>query len=90
MPPVATWYRGSDAVARFLRGWPLAGGTRWRLLPAGANGQPAFGAYLWDDASTRFVPHGINVLTLRGARIKEITAFLTPEAFRRFGLPGEM
>ena len=90
MPPIATWYRGRDAVAGFLRGWPLAGGTRWRLHPAGANGQPAFGHYLWDDAKRRFVPHGINVLSLRGGRISEITAFLTPEAFPRFGLPDEM
>jgi hypothetical protein len=27
------------------------------------------------------------VLTLRGTEIEEITAFLTPEAFRGFGLP---
>ena len=70
----------------------MAARGRDALAPASgrANGQPAFGAYLWDDASTRFVPHGINVLTLRGARIKAITAFLTPEAFRRFGLPDEI
>jgi hypothetical protein len=27
------------------------------------------------------------VLTLRGAQIQEITAFLTPDAFRGFDLP---
>ena len=27
------------------------------------------------------------MLTLRGAEIEEITAFLTPQAFPRFGLP---
>ena len=36
------------------------------------------------------MPHGINVLTLRGERIAEMTAFLTPEAFARFGLPDEL
>jgi len=87
MPPVATWFRGRDAVAAFLRGWPLSGGPRWRALPVGASGQPAFGHYIWDNAKGRFMPHGINVLTLRGARICEITAFLTPAAFARFGLP---
>jgi RNA polymerase sigma-70 factor, ECF subfamily len=87
MPPMATWYRGRDAVAWFLGGWPLAPGTRWRLFPVGANGQVAFGHYLQDEASGRFVPHGINALALRGSHISEITAFLTPEAFRRFGLP---
>ena len=87
MPPVATWFRGRDAVAAFLRGWPLSGGPRWRALPVGASGQPAFGHYIWDNAKGRFMPHGINVLTLSGARICEITAFLTPAAFARFGLP---
>jgi RNA polymerase sigma-70 factor (ECF subfamily) len=87
MPPMAAWYSGREAVAAFLRGWPLATGRRWRLLPVGANGQLAFGHYITDEATGRYVPHGINVLTLRGARISEITAFLTPEAFGRFGLP---
>jgi RNA polymerase sigma-70 factor, ECF subfamily len=87
MPPIPTWYGGRDAVAEFLRGWPLADGPRWRVLPTAASGQPAFGHYLWDDATSRYAPHGVNVLTLRGARICEITAFLTPAAFARFGLP---
>jgi RNA polymerase sigma-70 factor (ECF subfamily) len=87
MPPLPTWYRGREAVAAFLRGWPLAGAARWRLVPARANAQLAFGHYLWDEEKRRFTPHGVNVLTLRGARIEEITAFLTPEAFGRFGLP---
>lgn len=90
MPPIPTWYRGREAVADFLRGWPLAGGLRWRLLPARANGQTAFGHYIWDEEGQVFVPHGVNVLTLHGARIGEITAFLTPEAFGRFGLPDEI
>ena len=36
------------------------------------------------------MPHGVNVLTLRDGRIGDITAFLMPEAFSRFGLPGVM
>ena len=87
MPPMSTWYRGRDAVEWFLRGWPLEGRAAWRLLPAGASGQPAFGHYLWDADTSRFLPHGINVLTLRDGRISDITAFLTPGAFRRFDLP---
>ncbi len=87
MPPLPSWYRGRDAVAVFLRGSPLAGVKRWRLIPARANGQLAFGKYVWDGEMQAFVPHGVNVLTLRGAQIEEITAFLTPDAFRRFGLP---
>ena len=55
----------------------------------GANGQLAFGHYIWNEATGRHLPHGINVLTLRGAQVSEITAFLTPEACGRVGLPAE-
>jgi RNA polymerase sigma-70 factor (ECF subfamily) len=87
MPPLPTWYSGREAVATFLRGWPLAGVKRWRLVPSSANAQLAFGGYIWDEETGIFMPHSINVLTLRGAEIEEITAFLTPDAFRHFGLP---
>jgi RNA polymerase sigma-70 factor (ECF subfamily) len=87
MPPLPTWYRGRDQVASFLGGGPLAGTTRWRLVPARANGQLAFGLYAWDDTAQAFVPSAIDVLTLRGPQIQEITAFLTPDAFRNFDLP---
>jgi RNA polymerase sigma-70 factor (ECF subfamily) len=90
MPPMPSWYDGREAVAEFLRSWPLAGDARWRLVPTRANGQLAFGHYVWDPDTERFLPHGINVLTLRGDRIAGITAFLEPEAVERFGLPGEI
>jgi RNA polymerase sigma-70 factor (ECF subfamily) len=90
MPPLPTWYQGREAVADFLKAWPLTGAYRWRIVPTRANGQLAFGIYLWDAGKATFIPHGINVLTLDGAQIAEITAFLTPEAFERFGLPGEI
>jgi hypothetical protein len=64
-----------------------AGATRWRLIPVRANGQVAFLAYAWDDKTQAFMPHAVNVLTLRGAQICEITAFLTPDAFGGFDLP---
>jgi hypothetical protein len=56
-------------------------------VPVRANGQVAFLAYAWDDKTQAFMPHAVNVLTLRGAQIQEITAFLTPDAFRGFDLP---
>ena len=89
MPPMPTWYRGRDAVAGFLQRWPLAPGMRWRVVPARASGQLAFGFYLWNAERRDFVAHSVNVLALDGARIAEITAYLTPDVFERFGLPGE-
>ena len=87
MPPLPAWYRGREQVATFLGGGPLAGTTRWRLIPARANGQLAFGLYAWHDKTQTFMPRAVDVLTLRGAQILEITAFLTPDAFRGFDLP---
>jgi hypothetical protein len=41
MPPLATWYRGHDALTVFLTRGPLSGDWRWRHLPTRANGQAA-------------------------------------------------
>jgi RNA polymerase sigma-70 factor (ECF subfamily) len=90
MPPHPTWFRGREAVAGFLRTGPLALGNRWRLVPVRANGQLAFGHYAWDEERGAFVAHGIDVLTLDGDRIADITAFLDPDLFARFGLPDEL
>ena len=87
MPPWPSWYSGRDAVATFLRGWPLSARKRWRLLPAGANGQPAVAGYLLDEQTTAFRAETIIVLTFQAARIEEITAFRSPDLFRLFGLP---
>ena len=89
MPPMPTWYRGREAVAGFLQRLPLAPGMRWRVTPVHANGQLAFGFYLWDEATSSFAAHDVVVLTLDGALIADLTAFLTPEVFERFGLPRE-
>ena len=90
MPPWPSWYRGRDAVATFLRAWPLSVRKRWQLLPTGANGQPAVAGYLWDEQASTFRPETIIVLTFRAARIEEITAFRSPELFPHFGLPEQL
>jgi RNA polymerase sigma-70 factor (ECF subfamily) len=87
MPPVPSWYHGRDRVARFLGAGPMGGSTRWRLIPTRANGQLASALYAWDDQTETFLPRAIDVLTLRGTQIQEITAFVAPDAFRNFDLP---
>ena len=89
MPPRPTWYRGRDAVAGFLAAFPLASENRSLLIRAGFNRQLAFGHYFWDPKTQTYAPHGVNVLTLRGTRIADITTFLMPEMFGRFALPEE-
>jgi RNA polymerase sigma-70 factor, ECF subfamily len=88
MPPMALWYSGRDAIAVFLTKWALR--ERWRFVPTRANGQLAFGTYSWDSEKRRYVASGLDVLTLRGAQVEAITAFVRPEVFESFGLPDEL
>ena len=84
MPPIPTYYRGHEAVASFLRRFPLT--RSWKHLPTHANGQLAVGCYMYDHAQRAFLPHCIDVLTLDGDRISAVTAFLGAD-FPSFGLP---
>ena len=87
MPPLAQWYGGEDEIRAFLRDGPLQ--SQWRFLPTRANGQLAFGTYLWDEAAAAYVPGGVDVLTIRGGRVAEVTAFLGAD-LTRFGLPARI
>jgi RNA polymerase sigma-70 factor (ECF subfamily) len=87
MPPLPTWYRGRQAVAAFLTADVLASDKRWRLVPARANGQLAFGNYRWDEERRIFDPRSISLLTLGRDGIAEISTFIGPELVSSFGLP---
>jgi RNA polymerase sigma-70 factor (ECF subfamily) len=96
MPPMASWFRGSDVLV-FLRDWAFSGrlynaegNRRVRVIPTRASGQPAFGTYSWDPQRECYLPTVLQVLTLRGDRIEEITGFVAPALFERFGLPAEL
>jgi RNA polymerase sigma-70 factor (ECF subfamily) len=90
MPPMAHWYRGLDAVTDFAVRVPLTGCGSWRHLTTTANGQPAVGLYLRDDAAGTHLSWSVTVLTLRGEQIAEITSFLGAEHFVPFGLPAAL
>jgi ketosteroid isomerase-like protein len=89
MPPLATWFSGREAVLGHVAAnlQPTAG--RIRLVPAAANGQSAFAAYL-RDADGAYRAHAMIVLTLTGALITRIVIFLEPALFRLFGLGREL
>jgi RNA polymerase sigma-70 factor (TIGR02960 family) len=84
MPPIPFEYLGRDAVARFC-GALFDAGRRFDLVPARANGQPAFGAYLRGAAGIRHGT-GLHVLTLSGDRICAMTRF-DESVLSSFGLP---
>jgi RNA polymerase sigma-70 factor, ECF subfamily len=87
MPPYEGWCRGRDAIADSWLIPEPAGGLRY--VETRANGQLALGTYRFSEAGS-YVPIALDVLTLRGARISDVQVFRTPDAFRLFGLPGEL
>jgi RNA polymerase sigma-70 factor (TIGR02960 family) len=82
MPPLAAWYRGPQAIREFIVTGPLE--DRWRFVPARANGQLAFGTYMWEDERAAYVWVSLDVLRLDGDRIAEVVSFLggDPAAYR--------
>ena len=84
MPPVPFGYEGRDAVTRFCASL-FAAGRRFDLVPARANGQPAFGAYLRAPAGIRHAT-AFYVLTLAGDQICAMTRF-DNSVLPWFGLP---
>ena len=76
MPPLASWYSGREGIAIWAAGWPMSGSWRWRTVFTRANGQPALAFYSWDEAEQAYVPFALNVITLRGTEISDVTAFV--------------
>jgi hypothetical protein len=84
MPPYLAWWRGREVIAAF------AVEPFHRYLPTRANGQAANAAYRCDAEKGSYVAEALEVLTLEGAQVKEMTAFMMPAIFHRFGLPDEL
>ena len=89
MPPWPGWWRGRETIAGFAKAAHeyCAQATS---LPTRANGQIAIAYYHKDADTGRYKPAAIDVITLEGALIKDITGFVTPQIFPRFGLPPEV
>jgi len=77
MPPLPSWFRGTDGITGFLQFGPLSGAWRWKHRAARVNGQAAVGVYQWDEAEGAYLPFAFDVLTFEGDRIKQVTAFIT-------------
>jgi RNA polymerase sigma-70 factor (ECF subfamily) len=86
MPPLPLEYQGRELAARFLTATAFRPGWTARLIPARANGQPAFGFYVRDPATGRYYTVGLMVLTLSGGQISAMTRF-DAGTLPRFGLP---
>jgi RNA polymerase sigma-70 factor (TIGR02960 family) len=86
MPPAMLEYRGIDVARQFFEAATLRPGRSYRVVPTGANGQPALGMYLADPHTGVFRAYGLLVVTITGERITAITGF-DASVMPRFGLP---
>jgi RNA polymerase sigma-70 factor (ECF subfamily) len=90
MPPFALWLKGAADIAGWMVEPGPSGCAGSRLLPASANGCPAFGQYRPDPAGG-YAPWAVQVLEISGGRITGMHFFLDyldPERlFPSFGLP---
>jgi RNA polymerase sigma-70 factor, ECF subfamily len=86
MPPYPNWWHGRDAIADMFAG---VGPVDVRHVITRANGQPAIGWYVRAAGRDAYAPSALEVLTLEPAGIAQITAFVAPALFARFGLPAE-
>ncbi len=88
MPPASNWFRGHADIGTFLPLGPLI--ERRRFIPVRANGQLAFGTYIWMPDKERYRGNAVHLIDLDAdGLIRDVTCFLTPEVFPAFGLPAE-
>jgi RNA polymerase sigma-70 factor (ECF subfamily) len=94
MPPFPMWFQGREAVMASLAASSDPGSPgyvgRLRMVPLGANLQPAAAAYLQAPGDREYRPFALGVLRITGGRIEEITAFHNPGLFPAFGLPAAL
>jgi RNA polymerase sigma-70 factor (ECF subfamily) len=86
MPPNSLEYQGKEAVTQWFATAAFRDGRRFQLVASRANGQPAFGVYLFSPITRVSHAFGLIVLTLLGDRISAITAFESG-VMPRFNLP---
>jgi RNA polymerase sigma-70 factor (ECF subfamily) len=94
MPPLSTWYTPRDTIATWAGNSAMSGRWRWRAVLTRANAQPALAFYSWDDPEGAYLPFALNVLSLRGDLISDVTAFIVrstdaPEAESYLNFPAQ-
>lgn len=91
MPPSPTWFEGREAVTAFFAGRAFAPeAAAHRLVPTGANRQPAFGVYRRRGDDVHATPFAIHVLRIVAGKVADMHFFLYPELFPAFGLPDSL
>jgi RNA polymerase sigma-70 factor (TIGR02960 family) len=84
MPPLPYCFQGTEAIRPLMADAAAMG--EWRLVPAGANRMPAAASYLRRPGDSVFRAYKLDVMSVEGAVIAEITTF-PADHFAAFGLP---
>jgi RNA polymerase sigma-70 factor (ECF subfamily) len=87
MPPLPIWFQGRAAIATLLSTSIFTPGRQRRLLPARANGSPAFGLYQREAEAEVYQLLGLVVLDVVGEQIGSLVAFLELSSLSPFALP---
>jgi RNA polymerase sigma-70 factor (ECF subfamily) len=87
MPPQPEWYAGREAIRRFLAHIVATRPHRYRLVPVAANGQAAVAVYTAPLAGGEFRGEAINLVSMRGGLVTQMTRFAAPLLYPSFGLP---
>ncbi|MDQ4504519.1 RNA polymerase subunit sigma-70 [Sinomonas sp. ASV322] len=88
MPPMLNWFTGRENYATFMDWVFEVNGNDWRLEPVGANGQPAFAAYVAREDGYRL--HTLQVFTMSPEGIRRLSVFQDDDVFRDFGLTPQL
>jgi RNA polymerase sigma-70 factor, ECF subfamily len=96
MPPETVYFRGKRDIAAFMTDDVFP--QRWRHVVVKANCQLAIAGYIYDDELGCYLSNGIDVITLKGDLISDVTGFLSADVrgferstvFPRFALPLEL
>jgi RNA polymerase sigma-70 factor (ECF subfamily) len=86
MPPFPQWFVGADAIVRLIKAQCGPEPGELLMVPAAANGQPAFGMYR-RDAEGVHRPFQLQVLSITGGGVAQVSAFFDTTLFPVFGLP---
>jgi RNA polymerase sigma-70 factor (ECF subfamily) len=91
MPPLSDRFDGAAAIAAAIDAmvFRVAGPGAFRFVRIEANGAPALAMYEREPDGV-FRARSLHVIETAGGRVAEITAFLIPALFERFGLPPEV
>ena len=81
---IPSWFAGRDDIGKFLAQRVFA--TPWQMVPMWASGQLAFAGYQGPE----YRLGALNVVTLRGREIVEMTGFLDPAVHAALAIPAQL